>query len=223
MMALPAPSVIHPCMARRNSTELAAIPIVLVGLGALFAVLYAANVGPIVFVIVGAVALAAVVALAVALARRANRDDAFEGAAAPATDGVHRVLVVTDGPWLVRDVQELSPGGFDPRSSVYVVAPPMSSGLDRWAGNEESYAQASEDLGATLDALQRLGVKAEGHVGAHDPIQAADEALREYPANEILFVVGEKRSTSWRDHAVVDTARTRYPVSVHESNGLRAV
>jgi len=85
-------------MARRNSTELAAIPIVLVGLGALFAVLYAANVGPIVFIVVGAVALAAVVALAVALARRANRDDAFEGGAAPVTDGVHRVLVVTDGP-----------------------------------------------------------------------------------------------------------------------------
>jgi hypothetical protein len=222
MMASPAPSRIHWDMARRNSTELAAIPIILVGLGALFAVLYAANAGPIVFIIVGSVALAAVVALAVMLARRTNRDDAFEGAAAPATDGLHRVLVVTDGPWLVRDVQEISPRGFDPRSSVYVVAPPMSSGLDRWSGNEESYAQASEDLGATLDALTRLGVQAEGKVGAHDPIQAADETLREFPADEILFIVGQKRSTSWQEHSVVEAARGRYPVPVHESNGLRA-
>src|SRR4051794_38268630 len=117
-----------PCMARRNSTELASIPIVLVGLGALFAVLYAANVGPIVFVVVVAVALAAVVALAVALAHRANREDAFEGAAAPATDGVHRVLVVTDGPWLVPRVPEPSPRGFDPRSPGLFLAPPVSPG-----------------------------------------------------------------------------------------------
>ena len=209
-------------MARRNSTELAAIPFVLIGLGALFAVLYAANAGPIVFIVVGAGALAVVVALALVLARRVKREDAFEGAAPPATDGVHRVLVVTDGPWLVRDVQEISPHGFDPRSSVYVVAPPMSSGLDRWSGDEESYAQASEDLGATLDALHRVGVRAEGRVGAHDPIQAADEALREFPADEILFIVGQKRSTNWQEHGVVDAARGRYPVPVHESNGLRA-
>jgi len=157
----------------------------------------------------------------VMLARRANREDAFEGGATPATDGKHRVLVVTDGPWLVRDVQEISPSGFDPSTSVYVVAPPMSSGLDRWSGNEEAYAQAGEDLGATLDALKRLGVDAEGRVGAHDPIQAADEMLREFPADEILFVVGQKRSTSWQEHGVVDAARSRYPVPVRESNGLR--
>jgi hypothetical protein len=206
-------------MARKNSTELAAIPIIIIGLGALFAVLYAASVGPIVFIVVGAVALAGVVAFAVVLARRANREDAFEGAAAPATDGIHRVLVVTDGPWMVSNVAQLSPTGFYPPTSVYVVAPPMSSGLDRWAGNEESYAQAGEDLGATLDALKRLGVDAAGRVGPHDPIQAADETLREFPANEILFVVGQKRSTSWREHNVVEAARGRYPIPVHESNG----
>jgi hypothetical protein len=208
-------------MGRRNSTELAAIPIILVGLGALFAIMWAANVGPVLFIVVGAIALAGVVVLAVMLARRANREDAFEGGATPATDGKHRVLVVTDGPWLVRDVQEISPSGFDPSTSVYVVAPPMSSGLDRWSGNEEAYTQAGEDLGATLDALKRLGVDAEGRVGAHDPIQAADEMLREFPADEILFVVGQKRSTSWQEHGVVDAARSRYPVPVRESNGLR--
>jgi hypothetical protein len=205
-------------MARKNSTELAAIPLVVIGLGALFAVLVAADAGPIAFVIVGAVALAAVAAFGVWFARRANRDDAFEGAA-PATDGIHRVLVVTDGPWTVDDVHELSTAGLDTPTSAYVVAPTMSSGLDRWTSDEDAYAQAGEDLGATIDALQRLGVDTAGRVGAHDPIQAADETLREFPADEIVFVLGDKRGAQWREHGVVDAARSRYPVPVHEANG----
>jgi hypothetical protein len=95
----------------------------------------------------------------------------------------------------------------------------MSSGLDRWTSDEDAYAQAGEDLGATIDALQRLGVEAAGRVGAHDPIQAADETLREFPADEIVFVLGDKRGAQWREHGVVDAARSRYPVPVHEANG----
>jgi hypothetical protein len=208
-------------MARKNSTELAAIPLIVIGLGALFAVMVAAHAGPIAFIVVGAVALAAVVAFGVWLARRANRQDSFEPVA-PAADGIHRVLVVTDGPYAVRDVHDLAPATFDAPTSVYVVAPTMSSGLDRWTGDEDAYAQAGQDLGATLDAFLRLGVDAAGRVGAHDPIQAADETLREFAADEIVFVLGQARGASWREHGVVATARSRYPVPVYETNGSSA-
>ena len=95
----------------------------------------------------------------------------------------------------------------------------MSSGLDAWTGDDDAYVQAGEDLGATIAALQRLGIDAAGRVGAHDPIQATDETLREFPADEIVFVLGEKRGGQWRERGVVDEARSRYPVPVHEASG----
>lgn len=57
---------------------------------------------------------------------------------------------------------------------------------------------------------------ASGRVGARDPLQAADDGLREFSAGEILFVVRPSGNTSWLEDGVVQQARDRYPIPVTE-------
>ena len=45
---------------------------------------------------------------------------------------------------------------------------------------------------AVLGALRELRVRASGRVGSHDPLQAADDGLREFRADEIVFAVRAK-------------------------------
>jgi hypothetical protein len=183
--------------------ELLAIPVVLVGV-AVFALLYfAADAGVWAWVVLGLVLVAALALVAVGLARRPRAR--FEGAAAPAGDGVHRVLLVVDDACSASALEALGGGG----TTFFVVAPAVSSRTARWTGDEQAYGHAEEHLAGTLAALGELGFEATGHVGSHDPLQAADDGLREFPADEVVFALHG-------GDGVVDAARSRYGVPVRE-------
>ena len=47
----------------------------------------------------------------------------------------------------------------------------------------------------------------QAHIEAHDPIQAADDGLREFPANLVVFVT---ESDSGKSDELADAARDRY-------------
>jgi GABA permease len=135
----------------------------------------------------------------------------FDGGATPVDDGVHRVLLLVDAACSASDVQRLVSGG---PTEVFVVAPAVSSRLDRWTGDEHAYASADDHLEQTLGALRGVGVEARGHVGAHDPLQAADDGLREFPADELVFALAGEGGSAWLENGVVETARDRYTVPV---------
>ena len=96
--------------------------------------------------------------------------------------GARRVLVValgSDGT-LAHDLRG---------ASVLVVAPAFNSRLRHWLSDEDpSRRRAAERLAATLDRLSRGGVRAEGRVGDADVMLAISDALRTFPADEIVFV-----------------------------------
>ena len=69
-------------------------------------------------------------------------------------------------------------------------------------------------LEATLQALAALHIEASGHVGSHDPLQAADEGLREFDPDEIVFAVHPEDDANWLERGVVEAARARYPLPV---------
>ena len=202
---------------RRGMPELLAIPLVVVVLGLVFVIMFAADAGPVTMVVVGLIGLVCVVAFAIVFMRRPRGSvlgsdmAAFEGGAPPAADGVHRVLLVIDSAGGPSDLDELAaPAG----TSVFVVAPAVSSRTDRWTGDERAYARAKEHLDATLLALADLGLEATGHVGSHDPLQAADEALREFPADEVVFALHGDGETKWLEQGVLDLGRDRYAIPV---------
>jgi hypothetical protein len=205
---------------KRNMPELAAIPILVVVLAVVFVILWAADAGLATFLIVGAIGLVAIV-VAVVIAMRRPRGTFSSGAAdgvartaEPADDGIHRVLLVSHGDYSADELKRLVPGGGAKGTRVFVVAPAVSSRLARWTGDESAYTEADEHLRTTVRALKGLGFEATGHVGAHDPLQAADEALPEFPADEIVFALRGEDETEWLDSGVVDAARARYDVTV---------
>lgn len=203
---------------KRYMPEFLAVPLAVVLLGLMAAILWAADAGLGAWLAVGAVVLAILVVLAVRAMRRprpaAASDEAagFEGGALPVDDGLRRVLLVVDGACTAGDLEQLASGRGP--TSVFVVAPAVSSRLARWTGDEHAYAEAVEHLEAAVHALGELGCAARGHVGAHDPLQAADDGLREFPADEIVFALAGDHGSGWLEDGVVELARERYAVPV---------
>jgi hypothetical protein len=209
---------------KRGMPEFAAIPITIVGIGLLFVILFAFHAGLAAWIVLGVILLVAILAFALYAMRRprgllpAQGEGVFEEAAPSVRDGVHRVLMIVDD---VADARRLGAfiDGQGGGSSVLVVAPAVSSRVARWTGDEHAYRSAEEHLQATVEALGRLGYDADGRVGAHDPLQATGEALREFPADEIVFVLQRGRTTNWLEDGIVDLAYKRFGVPVREIDG----
>lgn len=200
----------------KRTWEFSAIPVVAVMLGALAVILWAADAGMWAWLTVGIVALAVLVVFTVVYMRRPHHPSS---APTPAhvDDGVHRMLVIADDDCSPPDLgAALAGGGGAGRCAVFVVAPALGSRTARWTGDEHAYQDAQRHLDATLAALSSLGVDARGHIGSHDPLQAADDGLREFPADEIVFAVHPETDASWVERGVVDEARARYSVPIRE-------
>jgi hypothetical protein len=204
-------------MDRRRSWEFSAIPIVAVVLGALAIILWAADAGMWAWLAVGIIALAALVVFTVAYMRRPHHPTAAAPVPAHVDDGVHRVLVIADDDCPPADLgKALAEGRAANRTAVFVIAPALGSRTARWTGDDHAYDVAQRHLDSTLGALSSLGVEARGHVGSHDPLQAADDGLREFPADEIVFAVHPETDPIWVEQGIVDDARARYSIPVRE-------
>jgi hypothetical protein len=200
--------------------EFLAIPMTIIGIGIIALLVWAGNYGAGAWIALGIVGLIALIGVTWYVVGRPHRPPAPspgqrpQGAPAPPDDGVRRVLVIAGQATTSDELRAaLSPSAAG-STRAFVVAPVLGSRTSTFAGDEHDYQAASANLEATLTALKELSVPADGHVGSHDPIQAVDDGLREFPAGEILFVVRESSETSWLEHGVVDEARTRYPIPV---------
>lgn len=118
-------------------------------------------------------------------------DDPIE--VASAVDGRNHVLVVAaravDEPRLVEET--LSVCG-DPDVDVLVLAPAQGSPLSTWVsdlgpGREE----AQIVLVHSIASLAAAGVAARGQVGDPDPLQAVEDALRSFPADQVVLATGD--------------------------------
>jgi hypothetical protein len=94
--------------------------------------------------------------------------------------------------------------------SLFVMAPALQSRIGVIAGDQRGYDSAARHLEATIKALEDAGLPAQGEVGPPDPLQAADDGLRQFPANEIVFVTHPEGKTNWLEDGVVAMAASRY-------------
>ena len=62
--------------------------------------------------------------------------------------------------------------------------------------------------------LAEMGVSARGAIGDGDPLQALEDALREFPADEIVVSTHPPGRSHWLEQGVVEQARLRYDVPV---------
>ena len=199
----------------KRSWEFAAIPITLTLLGITAIILWAADAGFWAWIAVGIVGLVVIVVLALVYMGRPHHPAAPPPTPKRVDDGVRRVLVIADDDCAPAELGAALAQGDIAHTAVFVVAPALGSRTARWTGDEHAYQDAQRHLDATLGALADLEVEAKGHVGSHDPIQATDDGLREFPADEIVFAINPA-GTNWLEDGVVRAAHERYSIPVRE-------
>jgi len=124
------------------------------------------------------------------------------------------------GPELEAAIAErLAPG--DP-PDIYVVVPASpQSGAFTW-DEDQAREAAQERLDAMLEHLKGLGVDATGEVGYRDPVEAARDALRRHPADEILLSTLPTGISRWLGQDVPSRLKSAVPVPVVVVTAARA-
>jgi hypothetical protein len=103
-------------------------------------------------------------------------------------DAEHRVLVLATAeatPESAQRIAELAGSAKD----VRLVVPVPSHRLDRWmSAEDDARRQAEGQLARSAGVLVAAGLPVSGSVGDHDPAQALEDELRDFPADEVLLL-----------------------------------
>ena len=78
----------------------------------------------------------------------------------------------------------------------------------------QARADAQERLNESIAKLADAGVQARGEVGDGDPLQAMEDALRTFGADEIIISTHPEGRSNWLEKGVVEHARERSAVPI---------
>jgi hypothetical protein len=131
--------------------------------------------------------------------------------------GERRILVIANetvgGRPLLERIRELG-SGYETR--VLVVSPALNTPLRHWASDEDpARAEAQRRLDRSLARLGEHGIEARGEIGDGDPLQAIEDALRTFGADEIVISTHPEGRSNWLERGVVTGARERFAVPIH--------
>lgn len=131
-------------------------------------------------------------------------------------DPVHRILVVANETVGASELASLlRTRAADYEEDVLVVCPALNSKLRTWTSDEDGARDAAQGrLDATIASLRVAGVNASGTVGDGAPLQALEDALRTFPADEIVISTHPPGRSHWLEQGVVAEAERRYDVPV---------
>jgi hypothetical protein len=125
----------------------------------------------------------------------------------------HLLVVITtevaDG--ALRDFVR-SVGGED--AEMLVVAPASDISRLDWLTNAEDDAQEEAASIADKTAVASPTTNVEAQVGDSDPLQAIEDALRTFPADEIIIITRPDEEAGWLEEGSGETAQARLPLPV---------
>jgi hypothetical protein len=167
----------------------------------------------------GVVVFVALTATALVLWLRSRSNEPALRPAVPTRVGAEderRILVIANetvgGAELMQILRSKSEGV---REQILVVCPALNSQVRTWASDEDgARAEAQRRLDASLSRLRQDGVQARGEVGDGDPVQAIEDALRTFGADEIVISTHPEGRSHWLERNVVGHARERFDVPI---------
>jgi hypothetical protein len=135
----------------------------------------------------GLAAGALAVAALIVIAARARPNGRMEVAAR--TDAERRLLVLATGevtPVAAEEIRDRAQGAAD----IRLVVPVRSKRIDRWlSATDEARDDAQNMLAHSAGALVAAGLPASGSLGDPDPVQALEDELRSYSADQVVWVL----------------------------------
>ena len=158
----------------------------------------------------GVVLAAALVGVGIGAAWRTSRGSKRPKAEiAPGGGDVHRVLVVANetvgGRALLSEIEYRCRGR---DSEILVVTPAITSAVKHWLSDVDEAIEAAEARRAdSVRAIRALGLRARGEVGDSDPNVAIEDALRTFPADEVIVSTHPPDRSRWLERGVVQRAR----------------
>jgi len=99
---------------------------------------------------------------------------------------------------------------------VLLVAPALTTRLAYWVSDVDSgRAEAHGRVEQALARLDERGVRAIGAIGDADPWVAINDALVDFPADEIVIATHPPGQSHWTEKRLVDRARAALDFPVH--------
>lgn len=132
-------------------------------------------------------------------------------------DGKHRLLVVAnetvEGEALLEEIGQRC---HNRNCEILVVTPALAaSRASHWASDiDEAIELARQRMELSLIAIDQLGLKARGEIGDSDPNVAIEDALRVFPADEIVISTHPPERSRWLEHGVVERARNEIDLPI---------
>jgi hypothetical protein len=136
---------------------------------------------------------------------------------APVQHGPYRVLVVANetvgGSVLRRTIRESVTG--HEGAEVLVVSPALNSPLKHWVSDDgDARVAAQQRLDESLARLSADGLDARGTIGDGEPLQAIEDTLRTFGADEIIISTHPEGRSHWLEQGLVSQARERFDLPI---------
>ncbi|MBA2359570.1 MAG: hypothetical protein H0V79_01305 [Actinobacteria bacterium] len=147
---------------------------------------------------------------------RVRREPSRQGTIRPSAPGERRILVIaneTVGGERLRDEIRRRSEGID--EQIRIVCPALVSRVRYFASDEDAgRARAQGRLTESLARLREAGITAQGEVGDANPLQALEDALRTFGADEVIISTHPEGRSQWLERGVVRAARERFDVPI---------
>lgn len=132
-------------------------------------------------------------------------------------EGMHRILVVaneTVGARTLRETVERRAQERE-RTEILVVAPALNSPVRHWVSDQDTArAAAQERVRTSVERLAETGLSVRGEVGDAEPLQAIEDALRSFGADELVISTHPEGRSHWLEQGLVARAREHFALPI---------
>jgi hypothetical protein len=128
-----------------------------------------------------------------------------------------RLLVIATGPAdesVLREEVRRRAGGDD--AEIRIVAPAAELSPLEWLASDEdeARAEAAQIARGASKAVSETGEVEDAEVGDPDPLQAIEDALRTFPADELIIVTHGRHEATWLEKDSPEEAFERFDLPV---------
>ena len=99
----------------------------------------------------------------------------------------------------------------DAADEILVVTPTLPSRFE-WltSATDRAKEQADQRLRPVLGQLAERGTDAEGVIGADDPLQAFEDAIREFEPDHLIIALRSGEDSDWQERGLLDQLQERF-------------